>query len=289
MPEGPATYEELLRAGARIKEELGVQMGIGMSEELDSNLAVRAILWSFGASVQDSDENVTINSPESIAAVEYMAQLFHETMTEEVFNWEPASNNQGLLAGKLSYILNSISAYRTSQNKNPDVAEDVFFVPALKGPGGLALASAHVLPIYIVPQYSENFEEAEAFLLHLVANYEQATFNSDLYTFPAWKSTVPDLYEEGGWLEQDPFNSTPPDKLSVLKNAEAWTVNIGHPGPANPAIGEVMNSYILPRMVAKVARGDMTAEEAVADAESQIVPIFEKWRRMGFIGGTGAP
>ena len=96
---------------------------------------------------------------------------------------------------------------------------------------------------------------------------------------------MPELYKDGGWLDRDPFDSSPADKLAVLKNAEGWTTNIGHPGSANPAIGEVVNSYILPRMVAKVARGEMTAEEAVEEAESQIIPIFEKWREMGFIGG----
>jgi len=38
-------------------------------------------------------------------------------------------------------------------------------------------------------------------------------------------------------------------------------------------------------MVARVARGEMTAEAAVLAAESQIIPIFEKWRERGFIGG----
>ena len=39
----------------------------------------------------------------------------------------------GLIAGKLNYILNSISAYRSAQASNPQVASDIFFVKALKG------------------------------------------------------------------------------------------------------------------------------------------------------------
>ena len=69
-----------------------------------------ALMWSYGASIQDANERVVLNSPETVAAVEFMARLFKDTMTNEVFSWNAASNNQGLVAGKLSYIVNSISA-----------------------------------------------------------------------------------------------------------------------------------------------------------------------------------
>ena len=102
-------------------------MGIGLSPEIDSELAARALIWSFGGSIQDEDECVTINSPEVIEAVEFMAQLYNDTMTEEVFAWNAASNNQGLIAGELSYILNSISAYRSLQKIDPEAADEIFF------------------------------------------------------------------------------------------------------------------------------------------------------------------
>lgn len=148
LPDGPSTYQELLEGGTRIRDEQGVHMGIGMSNEIDSNMAARAMIWSFGGSVQDADENVVLNSPETVEAVDYMARLFQATMTPEVFAWNAASNNQGLIAGEFSYILNSISAYRTAQQANPDVADDIFFTPALNGPAGSGLASQHVIPIY---------------------------------------------------------------------------------------------------------------------------------------------
>ncbi|HEY4726741.1 MAG TPA: extracellular solute-binding protein, partial [Actinomycetes bacterium] len=134
MPKGPSTWDELLQGGAEIKKTKDTQLGIGMSQEIDSNMAGRALMWSFGASVQDENERVVINSPETVAAVEFMSKLFKQAMTDEVFSWNAASNNQGLIAGKLSYILNSISAWRTAQGANPEVADDVGFVPALRGP-----------------------------------------------------------------------------------------------------------------------------------------------------------
>jgi multiple sugar transport system substrate-binding protein len=250
-------------------------------------MAMRAIIWSFGGSIQDENECVVVNSPEVVEAVNYVADLYNQTMTEEVFSWNAASNNQGLIAGELSYILNSISAYRSLQKIDVDAANNIGFSEALKGPRGDQHASAHLWAIYVVPNYVEDgpaFDAAQAFMLHLAGNYNQATYNSELYNFPSFKSTVPQLYEEGGWLDSDPFGSEPPDKLKVLLTAENWVTYLGYPGPANPAVAEVYATNIIPTMMGRAALGELTAEEAVAEAETQINAIFAKWREKGLVG-----
>ena len=284
MPNGPSTWDELVMGGTEIKKSQNVRMGIGMSQEVDSNMAARAMIWSFGGSVQDEHENVVINSPEVVAAVEYMSRLFKQTMTAEVFSWTAASNNQGLIAGQLSYILNSISAYRTAQTTNPDVANDIFFVPALKGTGGRGLASEHVIRSYIVPKFSKHADDANKFLIDLVANSADGVSHSQLYDFPAFSNTGVES-KLPGWLTNDPYKSQPADKLVLLKDAVKWSTNVGHPGPSNAAIGEVFGTFVLPNMMASVARGKATPQQAVANAEREIKAIFGKWRKRGLVGG----
>ena len=284
LPNGPSTYDELLKGGTEIKRSQKVPVGIGMSQEVDSNMAARALAWSFGGSIQDAQQNVVINSPEVIDAVDYMASLFKQSMTDEIFSWTAASNNQGLIAGRLSYILNSISAYRSAQTSNPDVANDVFFVPALKGPSGKGLAGEHVVRSYIVPKHSKNVDTAKKFLLFLADHSEDVTSNSKLYDFPAFKNAQA-WSKLPGWLDNDPFNSQPANKLALLKDAESWSTNIGYPGPASAAIGEVFTTFVVPNMMADAARGT-PAKQAVAKAEARIKPIFAKWRKQGLVGGN---
>lgn len=284
LPNGPTTWAELLAGGAAIKQRQGVRMGIGMSPEVDSNMAARAMIWSYGGSVQDANENVVLNSPEVVAAVEYMAKLYKQAMTAEVFSWTAASNNQGLIAGQLSYILNSISAYRTAQTTVPQTADDIFFVPALKGPTGNGIASEHVIRSYVIPKFSKRVDTAKKFLIDLVAHASDGVYNSELYDFPAFantnaKSKLP------GWLSTDPFGSHPSNKLALLASAESWSTNVGHPGPSNAAIGEVFGTFVLPNMMASVARGSATPKQAVASAQSQVEAIFAKWRKRGLVGG----
>jgi ABC-type glycerol-3-phosphate transport system substrate-binding protein len=283
LPNGPSTWDDLLRGGAEIKRSQGVQLGIGMSQEIDSNMAGRALLWSFGASIQDQSEQVVLNSPEAVEAVDFMSRLYRDAMTPEVFSWNAASNNQGLAAGQLSFILNSISAWRTSQETDPEVANDIAFTPALRGPADARVAS-HVMYNWIVPTYAANPDAAKEFLLHYTDNLDVVAWQSRLYDFPAYPDVVPDL---GEWLKNDPYGAQPPDKLALLENAVEWSTNIGYPGPANTAEGEVFATFVIPNMFARAARGEVTPQQAVADAEAQIRPIFDNWRTRGLIGTGG--
>lgn len=301
-PEGPETWEDLITYGGEIKAKLGVQLGIGLSQELDSNMAARSLLWSFDTGVQDAKENVIINNERTLEAVQFMKKLYEKAMTPEVFAWGAASNNRALIAGKASYILNSVSAYRSGQKKNPEIARDVYFVPALKGPRGMQWASEHVIYNYIIPHYSRNADTAKKFLLALVENYDQAMYFSELYNSPAYfdapirsgdrgyppmkgVNKLRDLHN--AWFDKDPFalpgEST--DKLKGLKDAEKWSTNVGHPGPASPAIGEVFGTFVIPNMMANAARG-MQPETSIEQAETLIKAIYAKWRQKGLVGGT---
>ncbi|MCY3583681.1 MAG: ABC transporter substrate-binding protein [Chloroflexi bacterium] len=282
-PEGPKTYDDLLEGGRAIYEATGIPVGIGMSPELDSRMANRAAIWSFGGSIQDENENVVLNSEETIAAVKYLAQLQNEAMTDEVFGWTAASNNQALIAGEVSYILNSNSAYRSLQKIDEAAAANIGFTPALEGPAG-AYASSHVWQIYVIPKYVEGveLEAAKKFILDHTANYSDVTYHSELYNFPCYASTVPEL---DGWLEADPWGSEPPNKFEVLKTVNDWSVHLGFPGVTNPAISQVFAESIIPNMVAQVALGEMSAEDAVAQAQERIEEIFGEWRARGLVGG----
>jgi multiple sugar transport system substrate-binding protein len=56
-----------------------------------------------------------------------------------------------------------------------------------------------------------------------------------------------------------------------------WATNVGFPGYASAAIDEAFNTFVLPTMFAKVAREEMTPEEGVKVAETELKRIFAKW------------
>ena len=303
LGEGPTTWEDLVTYGGRIRDELGVQLGLGLAQEIDSNMAHRAIMFSFDASVQNEDGEVILDQGDNfervLEAVQFMQRLYRAAMTPEVFAWNAASNNQALIAGRASYIMNSISAYRSAQDDVPDIARDVFFGPALQGPRGSAWANAHVIYNYIIPQYSRFPDLAKQFILDLAENYDLAMYHSKLYNSPSFfdspisgngdypevpgAQTFRDLHD--AWFENDPFKlpDEPEGKLRPLLDAVEWTTNVGHPGVCSPAVAEVYNTFIIPNMFARAVRGDETPEESIRSAAAEARVVYDGWRARGLI------
>ncbi len=265
-PHGPSTYQDLLLGGRRIKEKFGNPVGIGLSQEVDTNMAMRAILWSFGGSEQDEQGRVTLRSKQTIEAVKYVRELYRQTMTPEVFSWDPSSNNRGIISGRLSFVQNAISVTRSAEKDNPEMARDIHLTPALRGPVR-RIAAEHVMSCYVIWDFAQNKEGAKQFLADLAGGFAAVFRASELYNFPCFPSTVPDLKQ---LVSRDP-------KYAVLADALNWTTNIGYPGYATAAIDEVFNTFVLPTMFAKAARDEMSPEVAVRAADSEVRRIFAKW------------
>jgi len=273
FPNGPVTWEDLRAGGKKIKDQFGNPVGIGLSQELDTNMAMRALLWSFGGSVQDADGNVVINSKQTVDAVKFMRSLYKETETAEVFTWDPSSNNRGILAGKLSFVANAISVTRSAEKDNPDMSAKIQLTPALKGPVR-AIAAEHVMDCYVIWEFAENKQGAQQFLIDYMDTFEAAFKASEFYNFPCFPQTVPNITQ---LLANDP-KANPPDKYKVLGNVLDWATNVGYPGYATASIDEVFNTFVIPTMFAKAAQDVMSPEESVAAAEKEIRRIFDKWK-----------
>jgi len=272
-PKGPDTYEDLHKGALAIKKKFGNPCGLGLSQELDTNMAVRALLWSFGGAEQNEAGQVVINSKNTVEAIKFMRALYKDTETAEVFTWDPSSNNRGILAGKLSYVQNAISVTRTAEKDNPEMSAKIQLTPALKGPVR-RLASEHVMSCYVIWNFAENKDGAKKFLADYMDNFAAAFKASEFYNFPCFPKTVPNLKE---LIAKDP-KANPPEKYAVLGNVLDWATNVGYPGYATAGIDEVFNTFVLPTMFAKAARDEMTPQEAAAAAEKEIKRIFDKWK-----------
>jgi multiple sugar transport system substrate-binding protein len=274
-PHGPDSWDDLRKGAKAIKDATGHPCGIGLSQELDTNMAMRALLWSFGGSVQDAEGRVVINSPATIEALKYMRALYKEAETPEVFTWDPSSNNRGILAGKLSFVQNAISVTRTAEKENPGMSRAIQLTRALRGPVR-RIAAEHVMSCYVVWNFAANQDGAKQFLVDFVDHFEDAFKASEFYNFPCFPRTVPGLAKQ---ISTDP-KAAPSDKYKVLGDVLEWATNVGYPGYATAAVDEVFNTFQIPTMFAKVARDELTPADAASAAEREIRRIFDKWSQL---------
>jgi multiple sugar transport system substrate-binding protein len=275
-PKGPDTWDDLRKGGRRIKEQFGNPVGIGLSQEIDSSMALRAILWSFGGAEQDEDGRVAINSKETIQALKYVRALYKEAMTPEVFTWDPSSNNRMILAGRASFVCNAISVTRTAERERSEMSKKIGLTPALQGPVR-RIAAEHVMNCYVIWKFADNPDGAKQFLVDLVDHFSDVFREGESYNFPCFPASLPDLQQ---LIANDP-RGDPPDKYRVLGSVLEWATNVGFPGYATAAIDEVFNTFVIPTMFARVAKDQATPEEAARAAELQIRRIFERWNSAG--------
>jgi len=267
----PDSWDDLRVGGAKLKKK-GHPVGIGLGHSVDPNLSYNGVLWSYGASIADeSGTRCVLRSKETLEAIKYVKALYTEAMTNEVFSWDDASNNQFLLSGKGSWIHNPISAYRSTQKANPALADKIFMWKTPKGPvRRLACTSPNSFMIW---KFAKNKQNAKAFLKHYADNWTEGFKASTGYNHPVFDHVVKTPMPI---LSDDP-TSHPRDKLKVLETANEWTAALGWPGPGNPASDEIQNNYVLPDMMAQAASGKMTPEEAMEYAVKQCEAIYKKW------------
>ena len=272
-PNGPDTYDDLLKGAKKIRDKTGHPCGIGLAQELDTSMAMRAILWSFGGAEQDEAGNVTINSKNTIEALKYVKELYQQSETPEVFTWTPPSNNQAMLAGRVSYVMNAISITRQSEREKLPIDAKIMVSPALKGPVR-RIAAEHVMNCYVIWEFAENKDGAQKFLIDWIDAFREGFVAGQFYNFPCFPSVVPDLQK----LIANDTRANPPDKYKVLGNVLDWATNVGYPGYATAGISEAFSTWVIPTMFAKVARGDETPENAVKAAEAEYKRIFARWK-----------
>ena len=237
---------------------------------------LRAVMQSFGSSVQNADGIPALKSAATLEAIKYVKALYEEAMTKDVLTWDAASNNHFMAAGAGSLTLDTMSIVRAGESQQLPVANDLWLAKAPEGPAGRLAPSFGILS-YFIWNFAENIDGAKQFLVDYTGHARQAFLESGFQNMPAFPDAVPDLAQ----LVANDANATPTDKYSVLAEGYGWTTNIGYPGYTNAAVGEVLTNGLIPTMCARAATGQLTPEEALDQADQEVRRIFAKWQERG--------
>ena len=267
----PDTWDNLRIGGVKLKAK-GHPVGISLGHSNDPNTTWRGMLWSYGGAVQDeAGKKIVLNSKATIEATKYVAALYKEAMTGDVLSWNDSSNNQYIASGVASYIVNPISAYRTTQKQNKKLADDIAIIEPPKGPVKQIMGAAS--EFYGIWKFAKNKEAAKEFLRYYAQNWPEAFKASEGYNNPCFAGLVP---KPMPILSNDP-TSSPPDKLAILQDSDKWSAIPGYPGPATPAMDEIYYQFIINDMMTKTATGQSSAEDSVKFATRQCEAIMKKW------------
>jgi multiple sugar transport system substrate-binding protein len=275
---GPLTYTSLRAGGRELREKFGLPLGLAFTPTLEGNVTLHTLLYSHRAWLLDGSGEVLFDKNVfAVQALKFIELLYRESGSPEQLKWGSAGNVQAVLAGKASATSNAINLVRAAEKKDPQAAAGIWLQPPLLGTNGMGVtALPHVTNCSVVWNFGRNQDAATQFLADLVDSSRAGYEKSLGCNFPIYPKTLPNLIV---LLSKDP-HADPSFKYTALKDALHWTPNLGVPGFATPAYMEVFNSFLIPRMVQSVLRGERSPEDAAASAAAEIQSIATKWQQV---------
>src|SRR5215475_1283946 len=279
MPLGPVHYTSLRGGGKELRDKLGIPCGLAFSPTLEGNVTLHTILYAFRAWILDPESNPLFNKNAfAVNALKYIQSVYQTSGSPEQLSWGAGGNVRAMLARKTTCSTNAISLLRAAEKQSPAVAKQIRLQPPLLGRNGMGItALPHVTNCSAVWKFAQNQEGAKKFLADLIDSSKTGYEQSKGCNFPIYPKTVPNLIVR---LEKDP-QADPPYKYVELQDALHWTPNLGVPAVPTPAFMEIFNSSVVPKMVARMLKGEQTPEEAAASGAAEMQRIADKWRQVG--------
>jgi multiple sugar transport system substrate-binding protein len=245
----------------------------------DGGYLVNRVLNGWGATwVDETGEIVTINSPEAVAAVEWLVDIYTnpdwaEMLPPGVESWTDTHNNEAYVGERVAYTQNAGTVYASAVANGLPVAEVTAYHPPCGGPvvqefNGLGGMYMHLIT------GAKNPSSARELIMSF--------FNEDIlraiYTAsPAY--VVPGYSTMWDWEEITNY----PIAVAlqpVALDPSGWT-GLSWPGPSTAQMGAVGNGNLHTDMIANVINGQMTAAESVQDAHEKSVAIFKEFGAPG--------
>jgi multiple sugar transport system substrate-binding protein len=225
----------------------------------DGNNYAHWLLWSHGAQMVDESGKVTINSPETIAAINYAKELY-KTFIPGTESWLDINNNRAFLAGQVSLTANGVSIYYAAKNdpKLAEFAADMRSTNFPVGPVG-KIVELHQTSSLLLFKHTKYPEAAKAYIKFMM---EADQMNAWLEGSSAYCCQPLKAFADNPVWKANPIHAP------YARASETLRPN-GYAGPLGYASAAVMADYVLVDMFAAAVTGASTPEEAVASAEKR--------------------
>jgi multiple sugar transport system substrate-binding protein len=250
----PTTTDGYLKLAQAMKAK-GTPVGHALGHASgDATTWCHWIVWAHGGKLVDQEGNVAIDSPETIAALEYCRQLY-ETFPPGTLSWLDPNNNKAFLGGQISVTNNAISIYYVAKT-SPDeklqaMAADIQHADWPVGPVSKP-TQLHQLTQAMVFKYSKYPNAAKEYLRFMMEKEQYVAWQSASlgYVMQSLKA-----YEASPVWTDEPKALAFRDLMNKMRHH-------GYAGKLGYASAGALADFIIVDMVAEAASGAKTPKEA---------------------------
>ena len=244
--------------------------GVTINKSGDGHGVIMAAIQTFGGRIVDeTGQKVTFNSPETVAAVKwlaetYTAEKYKPMLPPGIESWTDPSNNEAFLAGKIALTSNAFSVYATAKSENNPIFPNtaVLHFPIANdgtvlgggGSGWFTIFTARPRTSTLAKEHDRAHAATRKTSSRWCRKAAACSCRPTRICGPTrcWRSTRTSR-RSGDHLR--PRRRTPASRL---------------PGRSQPGDSAAdASGAIQSQMMANVTSGRMTAEEAVTDAHDQ--------------------
>ncbi|ADH98969.1 ABC transporter substrate-binding protein [Salisediminibacterium selenitireducens] len=253
----PETWDELIEMAGEYMGQEGTEYGYLMQANQYEGLVVNAVefIGAYGGAVLDENENVVVNSPETVAAIEKMVEIVNSDITpSNINNFMETETHNAFLNGDAVFARNwpYMQAMTENEEESNIVGNSAFsLLPA----GDAGSASGLGGWMTMINRNSNHPEEAWE-LMKFMSSYEGQKISAieggnaptmrSLYDDEEVRDSAP-LFADEGFVE-------------TLENAVPRPVS-----PIYPQISDLMQIEI-----SRALAEDITPQEAVENMEQAI-------------------
>ncbi|MBI3958538.1 MAG: extracellular solute-binding protein [Chloroflexi bacterium] len=189
----PETWEEALSLGAKLKAK-GRPYGMPFTDLAggDGNAVPRLVLWAFGGKEFNADGSLTLDSQETLDALEFAIRLHNEAGDPGEVGYDDGANNAAFLAGQISMTPNVNTIYLPAKKNNPELAANMNHALPPQGPAGrfgygslpwwgilnqtegaeLDAAKAFMAAFLSMKNFGAFYKAGQGYILPLLPNYD---------------------------------------------------------------------------------------------------------------------
>ncbi|MCI2418187.1 extracellular solute-binding protein [Saccharopolyspora sp. K220] len=254
--------------------------GITINRSGDGNAMIERVMNGYGSSiVADDGRQVIFNSPETVDAISFLADLYanprYAAMRPPgIESWTDSGNNEAWLAGVIGLTQNQFSVYADSKVTGNPVYPNTATLVGLAGPATdrpIETGDCHALVVF---NGARNPGLAKVVAQYLVAGPPLLSMArvSDGLVMPVYQNV---------W-DSDPFYRDGDPAFRTIRELMTQPLPIetrtGLRFPQAPSAGRqaVLQSYLLTDMMAEILQKRVPVQQAVADTHRRIADLFRQ-------------
>ena len=264
FPKGTAGFLRLCQGLKKVGKPAGFALGHATG---DANGWTHWCLWAHGAKMVDDNNNVVLDSPETVAALEYATQLY-ATFIDGVLSWLDPSNNKAFLADQIGLTNNGISIYTVARN-SPDpaikaIAADMNHANAPVGPVGRPTELQLMLNTYAF-KYSKYPNAVREYLRFM---WEKDPVDAWLKAANGYVSPALPAWNDNPVWTDDP-------KVTPFRDGLKLAQDNGYSGALGNASAAAMGGFVVVDMFGEACTGNQTPKAAAQRAAERAKRYYQ--------------